>query len=155
VSLVNELLSTGGPEEKLSMLSALMPQQGGGGMPGSAPTTNSLSDFVPGEGASQAEARRIAQWIQSRPGTNFSIGGLEGYKGTGQISTGHIENSQHYTGNAGDVSYVGGKRFDAEPAALDWLYNRLQQKFGDDLTELIWRAPDHYDHLHYGTRPGG
>jgi len=138
------------------MLAALMPQQGpGGGIPGSAPQATSLSDFTAGGGAPAAEARRIAEWIQSRPGTNFSIGGLENYGGTGQVTSGHVQNSQHYGGYAGDVSYVGGKRFNGEPAALDWLYNRLQQKFGDDLTELIWRAPDHYDHLHYGTRPGG
>lgn len=155
MSLVNELLQTGGPDEKLSMLSALMPQQTPGGIPGSAPQATSLSDFTPGSGAGVAEAQRIARWIQSRPGTNFTIGGLENYGGTGQVTSGHIQNSQHYSGMAGDVSYAGGKRFNGEPAALDWLYNRLQQKFGDDLTELIWRAPDHYDHLHYGTRPGG
>jgi hypothetical protein len=98
-------------------------------------------------------AQRIADWITSRPG--FTVGGLENYGGTGQVSSGHITNSQHYTGQAGDVSYVGGGRFKGEPAALDWLYAKLQQKYGDALTELIWRAKDHYDHLHYGTRPGG
>jgi len=148
VSLVNELLSTGGPEEKLSMLAALAP-------PGQRPQPTSLGDFAPGAGAGAAEAQRIARWIESRPGTNFQVSGLEGFQGTGQITSGHVENSQHYTGQAGDVSYLGGRRFNGEPAALDWLYNRLQQKFGSDLTELIWRAPDHYDHLHYGTRPGG
>lgn len=112
-----------------------------------------LSNFSAGGGAPAGLARRIGGWIDSRPG--FTVSGLEGYNGTGQISSGHIDNSQHYTGHAGDVSYVGGGRFNGEMAALDWLYNKLNRRWGDELTELIWRAPDHYDHLHYGTRPGG
>jgi hypothetical protein len=123
--------------------------------PGGAPTPGpgGLSDFSAGSGAGTGLARRIGEWIDSRPG--FTVGGLEGYGGTGQVSSGHITNSQHYTGHAGDVSYVGGGRFDGEMPALDWLYDKLQKRWGDALTELIWRAPDHYDHLHYGTRPGG
>lgn len=153
MSLVNELLSSGGPEEKLSMLAALAPQQGG--LPGTPPQPTSLRDFAPGLGGGHDAAIDIARWIESRPGTNFDVGELTGWEGQGPISSGHVANSQHYTGEAGDVNYLGGKRFSAEPAALDWLYNRMQQKFGPELTELIWRAPDHYDHLHYGTRPGG
>lgn len=127
---------------------ALLGQQGGNGG-----GSNSLNNFSPGSGGGTALAQRIGSWIDSRPG--FTVGGLEGYNGTGQISSGHIDNSQHYTGHTGDVSYVGGGRFGNETAALDWLYNRLNRRWGDRLTELIWRAPDHYDHLHYGTRPGG
>jgi hypothetical protein len=129
-----------------------MPMLQGGQSP-MAPAQNSLMDFVPGEGAGHGSAIDIARWIEHRPG--FEVSGLEGFQGQGPISSGHVENSQHYTGEAGDVNYTGGGRFPGENPALDWLYNRLQAKFGPDLTELIWQAPDHYDHLHYGTRPGG
>lgn len=121
-------------------------QKGGGGGQG-------LSDFSAGGGAGVGMANRIARFIDRQPG--FTVGGLEGYNGMGQISSGHIDNSQHYTGHAADISYVGGGRFGNEMQALDWLYNKLNRRWGDYLTELIWRAPDHYDHLHYGTRPGG
>lgn len=130
----------------LSLLGQQLGSSGNGGPGG-------LSPWESGSGGTAGLARRIGSWIDSRPG--FSVGGLEGYNGMGQISTGHIENSQHYTGHAGDVSYNGGGRFPNEMAALDWLYNRLNKRWGDQLTELIWRAPDHWDHLHYGTRPGG
>lgn len=123
---------------------------GGGGGGGGA----GVSGFSPGAGANARTAREIARWIESRPG-NFQVSGLEGFQGTGQISSGHVTNSQHYTGEAGDVSYTGGGRWRGEPAALDWLYRRLQQRYGSDLTELLWRVKDHYDHLHYGVRPGG
>ena len=131
---------------QLAQLRSLTSGPGGVPTPGPAP-------FTPGEGGNHNLALRIGSWIDSRPG--FTVGGLEGYNGQGQISSGHIDNSQHYTGEAGDVSYVGGGRFPEEGAALDWLQQKLQKRWGDALTELIWRAPDHYDHLHYGTRPGG
>jgi hypothetical protein len=139
-------------------LASLLPlllggQQGGGG--GGGMGGGGGSDFVPGGGGPAALARRIGGWIESRPGTDFQVSGLEGFQGTGQVSSGHIDNSQHYTGHAGDVNYYGGQRFPNEMVAMDWLENRLQNRWGDALTELIWREPDHYDHLHYGTRPGG
>lgn len=108
---------------------------------------------MPGGGAPRKLALNIGGWIDQLPG--FSVGGLEGYNGMGQINSGHITNSQHYSGMAGDVSYNGGGRFGGEMAALDWLYKVLSRRYGDRLTELLWRVPDHYDHLHYGTRPGG
>ena len=131
---------------QLAQLRSLTSGPGGAPTPGPAP-------FTPGEGGNHNLALRIGSWIDSRPG--FTVGGLEDYQGQGQINSGHIDNSQHYTGEAGDVSYVGGGRFGGEGAALDWLQSKLQKRWGDALTELIWRAPDHYDHLHYGVRPGG
>jgi hypothetical protein len=99
-------------------------------------------------------ALQVARRIERRPG--FEVAGLRGWEGQGPVSSGHIEGSQHYgPGFAGDVNYVGGGRFGGESAALSWLENWLQNKYGSDLTELIWQEPDHYDHLHYGTRPGG
>jgi len=127
----------------------------GGGRPtaGGGAAASGIPGFSPGAGANAETAREIARFIEHRPG--FEVSGLEGFQGTGQISSGHVTNSQHYTGEAGDVSYVGGGRWGGEPAALDWLYAKLQQKYGPALTELLWRVKDHYDHLHYGTRPGG
>jgi hypothetical protein len=97
-------------------------------------------------------ANEIARKLERR---GFQVGGLEGFQGTGQISTGHIDNSQHYSGHAGDVTYYGDGRWDTEGQALDWAENWLQRRYGDALTELIWQEPGHYGHLHYGTRPGG
>jgi hypothetical protein len=97
-------------------------------------------------------ATEIARKLERR---GFQVGGLEGFQGTGQISTGHIDNSQHYSGMAGDVTYYGGGRWPNENAALDWAENWLNRRYGDALTELIWQEPGHYGHLHYGTRPGG
>ena len=138
-----------GAGNSMEALIPLLLNRGGGGGGGGG----NLSSFSAGSGGTVGLAQRIADFITSKPG--FSVGGLENYGGMGQISTGHIDNSQHYTGHAGDVSYNGGGRFPNEMAALDWLYNKLNRRWGDSLTELIWRAPDHFDHLHYGTRPGG
>jgi len=86
----------------------------------------------------------------------FEVGGLEGFQGIPQsITSGHIDNSQHYSGMAGDVTYGGDGRWGNQDAALNWVENMLQRRYGDQLSELIWQEPDHYDHLHYGTRPGG
>lgn len=147
MSLIDALLTSPGPEDRLMQVLPLIqgPRPSGpGGMPGG----------MPGAGGAPRElALDIGAWIDGLPG--FSVGGLEGYNGMGQISSGHIENSQHYSGMAGDVSYNGGGRFGNEMAALDWLNRRLQKRYGDALTELLWRVPNHFDHLHYGTRPGG
>lgn len=156
MSLIDMLLNEPSTAERAMGVISSMPPAGGHDPRSSADLASAPSGMLsPGEGGSTALARRIAEWIQSRKGAQFSVGGLEGYKGTGQISSGHIDNSQHYTGHAGDVSWIGGPRFDNEMQALDWLNAKLQKRWGDALTELIWRAPDHYDHLHFGTRPGG
>ncbi len=157
MSLLEELLAGPGPQDRYQQLQAagLFGQGASDPRASGFGTTGTLSEFTPGSGASQALAQRIAGWIENVPHTDFQVSGLEGFQGTGQISSGHIENSQHYTGNAGDVTYQGGSRFDDYNSALDWLYNRLNKRWGDQLTELIWQQPDHYTHLHYGDRPGG
>jgi hypothetical protein len=151
VSLLEELLQGPSAQDRMGQLQQLRAMSSPGGAP--TPGSSGLAPFTPGEGANHNLALRIGGWIDSRPG--FSVSGLEGYNGTGQISSGHVENSQHYTGEAGDVSYTGGGRFAGENPALDWLYGKLQKRWGDALTELLWQVPDHYDHLHYGVRPGG
>ena len=154
MSLLEDLLSGPGPQERYMQLSSAgLFGQGASDPRASGMGSVGQTAFDPGTGAGTALAQRIAQWIEKKPG--FEVGGLEGFQGQGPISSGHIEGSQHYTGHAGDVNYVGGGRFGGEGPAMDWLYNRMQQRWDDALTELIWRAPDHYDHLHYGTRPGG
>ena len=143
------------PDESNSMASLLpmLLAATQGGTNGGGAGAGGGIDFDPGMGSGHQGALDIANWIEHRPG--FEVGGLEGWQGQGPISSGHIENSQHYTGEAGDVNYEGGGRFNGEMPALDWLEGRLDKRFGDMLTELIWREPDHFDHLHYGTRAGG
>jgi hypothetical protein len=127
---------------------------GAAGPPAPFGRTMPASGDLLGGMAPHREALQIANWIEGRPG--FEVGALRGWEGQGPITSGHVENSQHYgPGYAGDVNYVGGGRFPDEMSALDWLNRRLTKRYGDDLTELIWREPDHWDHLHYGTRPGG
>jgi hypothetical protein len=134
---------------------------GGGGMGGGGSfpehgTGPGPGGYSPGMMGAHNEALDIARWIENRPGTDFQVGALHGFQGTPEITSGHIENSQHYgLGFAGDVNYYGGRRFGDEDDALSWLYRRLNARYGDDLTELLWHVPEHYDHLHYGTRPGG
>ena len=62
----------------------------------------------------------------------------------------HTSGSYHYSAQALDVSWpdVG-----AEPAKLDQLYSQLKGDPG--IIELLWRVPDHYDHLHVAMGAGG
>lgn len=53
----------------------------------------------------------------------------------------HSEGSAHYSGDAIDVNFLGGN----EPAMLDWVAGRLELMSG---VTVLWRVPDHYDHLH-------
>lgn len=87
-----------------------------------------------------------------------SIGALESaIRGLGPYSTSrggapgvHAPNSLHYSGLALDVNADGAPG--GEGVWLDRLYNRLRGLPG--IAELIWRAPDHYDHLHLGLGAG-
>lgn len=71
--------------------------------------------------------KRIARKLEKR---GLTVGELEGYKGTGQVTGGHSPNSHHYTGNALDLNYYGGAKWANEKEALDWAYNWLRRKFG-------------------------
>lgn len=148
MSLLDLLLNEPSASDRVMGMLGMLQQPGGQGLRPSGPG----SSFVPGEGANAAVAREIARKLERR---GFQVGGLEGFQGTGQISSGHIDNSQHYTGEAGDVNYYGDGRWSGENQALNWAEQWLQRRYGDALTELIWQEPDHYDHLHYGVRPGG
>lgn len=149
MSLLHELLSGPSAQDRYAQVQQLQ-SMSGGRAPG--PRASADTSFTAGSGAPVDVANDIARWLERK---GFQVSGLEGFQGTGQISTGHIDDSQHYTGHAGDVTYGGGGRWDSEMAALDWAERKLQKRWGDALTELIWREPDHWSHLHYGTRPGG
>jgi hypothetical protein len=138
----------------LSTTGASGPQASAGQtMPGSAGGTSIFGTNDLNDQSAHDLALRIARFATNK---GFDVGELNGWQGQGPIDSGHATNSQHYgLGYAGDVNYYGDGRWRGEPQALNWLDNRLQHRFGDDLTELLWQVPDHYDHLHYGTRPGG
>lgn len=78
----------------------------------------------------------------------FDVSGLEGFHGQGPITSGHVENSLHYSGDAADINYNGNGRWKDEGQALDWLYGWLNKRY--DPQELLWQVPDHFDHLHLG-----
>ena len=147
MSLMDLLLSAPSAQDKFAQAQQLM----GGSTGPSDP--RGLAELGGNPSSAPADlATEIARRLENK---GFQVSGLEGFQGTGQISTGHIDNSQHYSGMAGDVTYGGGGRWNSQDAALSWLENMLGRRYGDQLSELIWQEPDHYDHLHYGTRPGG
>lgn len=78
----------------------------------------------------------------------FSVSELEGFHGQGPITSGHVNNSLHYSGDAADINYYGDGRWGNEKQALNWLYRFLNKRY--DPQELLWQVPDHYDHLHIG-----
>lgn len=110
-------------------LAAIRGPQGGG------PAPSSL----------KALARRLEQM-------GFDVGELEGFQGEGQISSGHAPNSLHYAGNAMDVNYAGGGRWDNETQALNFLARWLNKRYEPD--ELFYPGHDpvggHDSHLHFG-----
>jgi hypothetical protein len=73
---------------------------------------------------------------------------FDGYRyvpqGTAYVGT-HTPGSLHYSARALDISGVGAEK-------LDQLYSQLK---GTNPTQLIWRAPGHYDHLHIAYKDGG
>lgn len=101
-------------------------------------------------GAGPAAASGIYGLAKQLEKMGFEVGELEGFQGEGQISSGHVSNSQHYSGDAMDVNYYGGGRWKNEPRALDWLNRYLQKNYNP--SELLWRTDNHYDHLHAGFR---
>lgn len=106
--------------------------------PGSSPTGG-------GMGSTPADLLALARKLTKK---GFSVSELEGFHGQGPITSGHVENSLHYSGDAADINYYGGGRWDNEQQALDWLYGWLNKRY--DPQELLWQVPDHYDHLHIG-----
>ena len=120
------------------------PQRGGGGggggggmrLPAAGGAWDELMIEQPGEGystglhlhgaSSSLPLKRIARWAENK---GFTIGGLEGYGGVGQVTGGHSPNSRHYVGEAFDANYYGGGRWKTEDQALDWLLGRLQTRW--------------------------
>lgn len=73
---------------------------------------------------------------------NPAFGGVQGK---------HAPGSYHYKGRALDINADGAPG--GEAAALDRLYGMLKVLPG--VAELLWRVPDHFDHLHVAMRRGG
>ena len=59
----------------------------------------------------------------------FDVGEHPAFGGVDPV---HTNGSHHYDGNAFDVNYNGGGRWDSEPEALRWLKRKLRRRFGDD-----------------------
>lgn len=80
--------------------------------------------------------------VGENPFFQYGSGYLPG--GGGRVG-GHAQGSYHYLGRALDVS--------GPPGLLDRAYQMLR---GTNPSELLWRVPGHYDHLHvaYGMGPG-
>ena len=50
----------------------------------------------------------------------------------GNVTGVHTGGSHHYSGNALDINYNGGGRWDSEADALRWLKKRLKRVYGND-----------------------
>lgn len=141
--------------DMFSMLPMLM-QQGGtprrGRRGGPAlPNGGSLDELMieqPGEGYSTGlhlhwasdtmNNLKVARFLESH---GLDVSELTGYQGEGQVTGGHSPNSNHYgthrvgrknrlVGNAGDVNYYGGGRWDSEMEALKWAKRAIARRFG-------------------------
>lgn len=84
-------------------------------------------------GSDDVNMRRVARKLDNK---GFTVSGLEGWQGQGQISSGHATNSYHYRdgrngmGQGMDVNYYGGGKWNDEQKALSWLERWLARKFG-------------------------
>lgn len=105
-------------------------------------------------GAGPATATGLISLAKQLEGMGFDVGELEGFQGEGQINSGHATNSQHFSGDAADVNYRGGGRWDSEGQALNWLAKYLKKRYTP--SELFWPGNDpvggHDSHLHAGFR---
>lgn len=79
--------------------------------------------------------------VGENPFFQYGRGFLPG--GGGRVGR-HAKNSYHYLGRALDVS--------GPPALLDRAYSMLK---GTNPSELLWRVPGHFDHLHVAYGLGG
>jgi hypothetical protein len=136
-----------------TLMTAVQAQQGGGG--GGRRNAGMRGEQASGGGTPRQTILEIARKAEKK---GFNVGGLEGWRGMGPISSGHVSNSQHYSGLAADITGGSGRR------DLNWLEHFLHRKYGPQLTELFYGGnnflpssvdPSHMGHLHVGTRPGG
>lgn len=66
--------------------------------------------------------------------------------------------SQHSWSNALDIHFTSSFSIPATGAALaagNRMRDKLREAFDDDLYELIWQAPSHWEHIHVSTYPRG
>jgi hypothetical protein len=151
-------IQVGGGLDSFAMLPMLMQGRGGGrGRPGrrGAPSAgegglDQLMIEQPGEGASTGlhlhyasdtlNNAKIAKGLESK---GLDVWQLTGFEGQGPISGGHTgSTSQHYqthrtgrkgrkvVGNAADVNYYGGGRWESEQEALEWAQRALRRRYG-------------------------
>ena len=120
----------------MAMMMAMRGRGGGGGGAGLPQGSGGIDELIwqqPGHwthlhmGDADLPMKKIARWAERK---GFDVGELEGFRGEGQVSSGHSTNSMHYAGNAMDLNYNGGGRWANEKDALDWAYRRLQRRYG-------------------------
>ncbi len=110
--------------------------------------------------ASFAGREGVAQIAAQAEAMGYRIGGLEGWRGTGQISSGHVTNSNHYNGTAMDIFYDGDSGT-GETNKLTALANYFKQNV-IKLNELFYPFNDpsgapgsHRWHVHVSINSGG
>lgn len=107
---------------------------GGGGYTGGGGQPGTLAGYL----GDANNIRQLARRIEKR---GWDVNELEGFGGTGQVSSGHTDNSQHYAGTAMDIT---GDR-------LKKLFKALMRSFGPGMG-AVTRSPygGHSSHLHAG-----
>lgn len=130
-----------------ALLGMLAQPQGGGGMGGGGPrlpggSSSDLEIIYGGNAYNPSSSdpshpthlhfalpggpiKRALRRIDRMPG--FEVGEHPGFGGVAPV---HTSGSHHYSGNAGDINYLGGGRFKNEARALDWLERMLMRKYG-------------------------
>ena len=107
------------------------------------------NDGTPSFGQAPPTLIALAKKLQRK---GFDVSELEGFECVEGISSGHATNSKHYSGNAMDVNYYGGGKWESEPEALNWLAKWLNKRYDPD--ELFHPGYDpvggHDSHLHFG-----
>lgn len=113
-----------------------------------APDLNPFNGGGGDGGKAIGGSSNIVQLGRSLQGMGYAVGEHPAFGGVAPV---HSPNSLHYSNRAIDVnadSMAGG-----EMKNLDRLYGMLKGKAG--ISELLWRVPNHFNHLHVAMRRGG
>jgi hypothetical protein len=120
----------------------------GGGVPRLSPSPSGSGGGAPSYGGFIPRLENEPHWRWAQR-IGSQLWGLRNDPGTGQTTGGeHAPGSLHYVGKAIDWGDALNDREQLQ-AAYDY-FDKNREAYG--ISELIWQAPGHYDHIHVGFR---